>query len=654
MSRLNLAEKLIESHLISGKMVPGEVLQLKIDQVLSEDATGTLVMLELEALGARSVKAELCAQYVDHNLLKADHRNGDDHVFLESACRKFGLWYSRPGNGISHPVHMSCFGIPGKTMLGADSHTCAAGSLSMLAMGAGGIEIALAMIGCPLTLVMPKVLGVYLEGNLQSWVSAKDIILELLRRYTASGCWNKIVEYHGPGLKNLTAMDRHVIANMGHEMGAITSVFPADDQVRFFLRQQSREEDFTELSADEGATYDEEAFINLSELEPMIACPSRPDKVVKVKEVSGRPVSQSYIGSSANPGLRDFSIPALIVSGRHVPDNMSFDINPSSRQVLHGLIQSGDLERLIGAGASLHDTGCGGCIGMGQAPASGHNSLRTVPRNFPGRSGTKEDQVYLCSPETATVSALTGKITDPREMDMEYPVYEEPETLLDMRPLMGAPQEIPVKVELKKGPNIKKLPVMEKMLSVIDGPVILKVEDNVTTDDIIPAGAEVLPMWSNIPELSRHTFSRIDNSFYERARGIEEDLFLVAGHNLGYGSGREHAAITLRYLGVRCVIAKSVTLPYRKNLIDHGVLILTMGNESDYQFFGEGDRLQFFDLASLTGDNTYLELKNLSRNKTIWLRNDLSEREVEVIKFGGRINYIKGVLGGVMEGGGIF
>ncbi|MFA0811799.1 aconitate hydratase [Microbulbifer epialgicus] len=621
-------------------MAPGEVLQLKIDQVLSEDATGTLVMLELEALGARLVKAELCAQYIDHNILKADHRNGDDHVFLQSACRNFGIWYSRPGNGISHPVHMACFGIPGKTLLGADSHSCAAGSLSMFAMGAGGIEVALAMMGCPLTLVMPKILGVYLEGKLQPWVSAKDIILELLRRYTVKGCWNRVVEYHGPGLESLTAMDRHVIANMGHEMGAITSVFPSDDQVRSFLRQQSREEDFTELSADEGATYDEEEFIDLSELEPMIACPSRPDKVVKVKEIIGRPVSQSYIGSSANPGLRDFSIPARIVGGRYVPDDMSFDINPSSRQVLHELIKSGDLEKLIGAGAHLHDTGCGGCIGMGQAPASGHNSLRTVPRNFPGRSGTKEDQVYLCSPETAAASALTGKISDPRDLGMDYPDFEEPENLMDMRPLMEAPQEIPVKVELRKGPNIKSLPVLGKLLSVITGPVLLKLEDNITTDDIIPAGAEALPLWSNIPELSRHTFSRIDNTFYERAQEIEEDIFLVAGENLGFGSGREHAAITLRFLGVRCVIAKSVTMSYRKNLIDHGILILTLGEIGDYEVFNEGDKLQFFDLTSCTGDNGFLELRNLTKNKTVWLRNELSDREVEIIKFGGRINYI--------------
>ncbi|WP_226648008.1 aconitate hydratase [Microbulbifer variabilis] len=647
---MNLTKKLISTHLITGKMVPGEVIELKIDQVLSEDATGTLVMLELEALGAREVKAEICAQYVDHNVLRADHRNGDDHIFLESACRKYGIWYSRPGNGISHPVHMSCFGIPGKTILGADSHTCSAGSLAMLAIGTGGIEAALAMMGFPLSLVMPKILGIRLEGELRPWVSAKDVILELLRRYTLKGCWNKIVEYHGPGLKKLTAMDRHVIANMGQEMGAVTSVFPSDNQVRLFLRQQSREEEFVELIADENATYDEEANIDLSKIEPMIALPSRPDKVVKVHEVEGRDIFQSYIGSSANPGLRDFSIPARIVDGLIIPHSVAFDINPSSRQLLHELTHSGDLEKLLGSGAHLHDTGCGGCIGMGQAPASGHNSLRTVPRNYPGRSGTKEDSVYLCSPETATASALRGKITDPRNLDIDYPNFKEPEYLMDMRPLIQPPQEIPVKVELKKGPNIKPLPVLRKMLSVISGPILLKLEDNVSTDEIIPGGTEVLPYWSNIPELSRYTFPKIDDSFYKRALGTKGDIFLIAGENLGHGSSREHAAIALHYLGVRCVIAKSVAQLYRKNLIDNGILIFTFDNQSDFDNFNQGDELRIFDLSSCTRGNMSLELENLTQGRKTWLKSDLSEREVKIIKFGGRINYTKAIINKMKKG----
>ncbi|MCO1334768.1 aconitate hydratase [Microbulbifer sp. OS29] len=649
MPGMNLAKKLIESHLVKGTMAPNGVIELKIDQVLSEDATGTLVMLELEALGARQVKAEVCVQYVDHNVLRTDHRNGDDHMFLESACRKYGIWYSRPGNGISHPVHMSCFGVPGKTMLGADSHTCAAGSMSMLAIGAGGIEVALAMMGFPLSLLMPTILGVRLEGELQPWVSAKDVILELLRRYTLNGCWNKIVEYHGPGLDKLTAMDRHVIANMGQEMGAVSSVFPSDIQVRLFLRQQGREEDFTELAADGDATYDEETTIDLSKIEPMMACPSRPDKVVRVQEVEGRPVFQSYIGSSANPGLRDFSVPARMIDGLFIPHTVSLDINPSSRQLLQELTRSGDLGKLLAAGAYLHETGCGGCIGMGQAPASGHNSLRTVPRNFSGRSGTKEDQVYLCSPETATASALNGKITDPRRLDMDYPVFNEPEHLLDMRTLIQPPQEIPVKVDLRKGPNIKPLPVLNIMLSVIAGPILLKLEDNISTDDIIPGGAEALPYWSNVPELSRYTFHRIDDSFHQRALSTKEDIFLIAGDNFGHGSSREHAALTLRFLGVRCVIAKSVSLLHRKSLIDHGILILTFDNPEDFDGFSQGDMLQFYDLSSCTGEHHILELRDITRGKKVWLKNDLSAKEVEIIKFGGRINYIKGILGASLQ-----
>ncbi|WP_444957447.1 aconitate hydratase [Microbulbifer sp. ZKSA002] len=654
MTGLNVTRKLIENHLVKGNMAPQSVIELKIDQVLSEDATGTLVMLELEALGARQVKAEICAQYVDHNVLRADHKNGDDHVFLQSSCRNYGIWYSRPGNGISHPIHMACFGIPGKTLLGGDSHSCAAGSLGMLGIGAGGIEVALAMMGFPLSLVMPTILGVRLEGELQPWVSAKDVILELVRRYTLRGCWNKIVEYHGPGLANLTAMDRHVIANMGQEMGAVTSVFPADDQVRVFLRQQSRENDFVELLADKDATYDEVATLDLSKIEPMIACPSRPDKVVKVREVEGRPVSQSYIGSSANPGLRDFSIPARMINGLFVPHEVSLDINPASRQLLHELTHNGDLEKLLGAGAYLHETGCGGCIGMGQAPASGHNSLRTVPRNFPGRSGTKEDRFYLCSPETATASALKGKITDPRNLDMDYPVFEEPEHLMDMRSLLEPPQEIPVKVEVRKGPNIKPLPVLEKMLSVIEGPALLKLEDNVSTDDIIPGGADALPYWSNVPELSRFAFSSVDESFYQRALSTKEDIFLIAGNSLGHGASREHASITLRYLGVRCVIAKSVAGLYRKNLIDHGILILTFCNPSDFDAFSKDDQLQFYDLSSCTGGNKMLELRNVTKGIKVWLENDLSQEEIEIIKFGGRINYIKGLLRRSLEDMGSF
>src|SRR5919109_2545319 len=457
----NLAQKLIASHLTEGRLDVGAEIGLKIDQTLTQDATGTLVMLELEAMQLPRVRTELSAQYVDHNLLQTDFKNGDDHLFLRSACQKFGLWYSRPGNGVSHPVHMERFGIPGKTLLGADSHTCAAGALGMLAIGAGGLEVAQAMIGEPFYLKMPNIWGVRLDGRLPDWVSAKDVILEMLRRHGVAGGVGKIIEYYGPGLACLSAMDRHVIANMGAELGATTTVFPSDAAVRRFLVAQERGADWVELSADADANYDAHDEIDLSTLEPLIACPSSPDNVVPVREVAGREIYQAYIGSSANPGLRDFAVAALMVDGRQVHDAVSFDINPTSRQILENLIQTGLLAKLIHAGARLHQAGCNGCIGMGQAPATGRISLRTVPRNIPGRSGTPEDQVYLCSPETAAASALTGVITDPRTLTMAYPRFEEPGRVLINTEMLTPPGPAEEEVDLVKGPNIHSLPTFE-------------------------------------------------------------------------------------------------------------------------------------------------------------------------------------------------
>ncbi|MDZ4876222.1 MAG: 3-isopropylmalate dehydratase large subunit [Chroococcidiopsis cubana SAG 39.79] len=429
---MNVTQKLIQSHLIEGKMIPGQEIGLKIDQSLTQDATGTMVMLELEALGIDRVKTELSAQYVDHNLLQTDYKNADDHLFLRSACQRFGIWYSRPGNGVSHPVHMERFGIPGKTLIGSDSHTPAAGSLGMLAFGAGGIDVGMAMAGEPMYLKMPKVLGVKLTGKLPDWVSAKDVVLEMLRRYDVHGCRNTIIEYYGAGLENLSAMDRHVIANMGTEMGATTTVFPSDAEVKRFLASQGRGEDWVELIADAGAEYDLHDEINLSELVPLIACPSSPGNVVPVREVQGRSVQQVVIGSSANPGIRDFWIVSQIVKGKTASDRVSFDVNPTSRQGIENLAAMGTtFLDLIHAGARFHQAGCLGCIGMGQAPASNQISLRTFPRNFPGRSGTADDQVYLCSPETAAAAALTGVITDPRDLEqiygMNYPQFVAPE-----------------------------------------------------------------------------------------------------------------------------------------------------------------------------------------------------------------------------------
>ena len=468
---MNVTQKLIKNHLVKGELTPGEEIGLKIDQTLTQDATGTMVMLELEAMELDRAKTELSAQYVDHNLLQTDFKNADDHLFLHSACQRFGIWYSRPGNGVSHPVHMERFGIPGKTLLGSDSHTPAAGSLGMLAMGAGGIDVAMAIAGETVYVKMPKVLGVKLTGKLPDWVSAKDVILEMLRRYDVDGCRGMIIEYYGPGLGELSAMDRHVIANMGTETGATSTVFPSDDEVRKFMKMQDREEDWEELLADPGANYDLNEEINLSELEPLIARPSSPGNVVPVREAAGKPIYQVVIGSSANPGLRDFWIASEIVKGRTSHERVSFDINPTSRQIIENLSEMGAFMNLIRAGARFHQSGCMGCIGMGQAPATKQISLRTMPRNFPGRSGTPEDKVYLCSPETAAASALTGKITDPRDIEKlyhkKYPVFKYPEKININTDLLVRPTEDNEDTELVKGPNIKAFPELPHYLMIL-------------------------------------------------------------------------------------------------------------------------------------------------------------------------------------------
>lgn len=454
MSKLNVTQKLIKEHLLEGEMTPGKEIGIKIDQALLQDATGTLVQLELEAMGLKKAQTEVAVQYVDHNLLQTDYKNADDHLFLHSAAQRFGLWYSRPGNGVSHPVHMQRFGKPGKTMVGSDSHTPAAGSLGMLAIGTGGLDVAAAIAGQAYFVKMPKVMGVKLTGKLPDWVSAKDVILEMLRRYDVKGGVGKVIEYYGEGLQYLSAMDRHVIANMGAELGATTTVFPSDQETKRFLKSQGREEDWTELLADEGCEYDLNDEIVLDDLIPLIALPTSPGNVVPVREVEGKDISQVVIGSSANPGLRDFWIAGAIVDGKSVNNDVSFDINPTSRQMIQNMIDNKAFANLIKAGARFHQSGCMGCIGMGQAPASGTISLRTMPRNFPDRSGTKDDQVHLCSPETAAASALTGKITDPRDLGkiygMSYPQFIHPETEIINTEMLVAPPEDGTNVELKR------------------------------------------------------------------------------------------------------------------------------------------------------------------------------------------------------------
>jgi aconitate hydratase len=638
----NVAQKLIESHLVRGQMEPGEEIGLKIDQTLTQDATGTMVMLEFEAMGVPRVKTELSAQYVDHNLLQTDFRNADDHLFLRSACAKFGLWYSRPGNGVSHPVHMERFGIPGKTLLGSDSHTPAAGSLGMLAMGAGGLEVALAMAGEPIFVKMPRIMGVELTGQLPDWVSAKDIILEMLRRHGVNGGVGKIIEYYGPGLKHLSAMDRHVIANMGTELGATTTVFPSDDTVKAFLKAQHREADWVKIMADKGAGYDQYDAIDLGKLEPLIALPSSPGNVVPVREVAGKEIYQSYIGSSANPGLRDFAISALIVEGRQVHDRVSYDINPTSRQMLENLISLGLLTKLIHAGARIHQTGCNGCIGMGQAPASGRISLRTVPRNFPGRSGTKEDQVYLCSPETATASALTGVITDPRDLGMDYPSFTEPNKIQINTDMLMAPADYNASVELEKGPNIKPLPHFDPLPATLQGPALIKVGDDISTDEIMPAGARVLPYRSNIPEISKFVFSPVDERFYDRAVTLrQQDFFVVAGDNYGQGSSREHAAIAPRYLGLRAVIAKSFARIHWQNLINFGILPLAFSDPADWDRIDANDTLVLKDVRQALEQEKNIKLFNETQNQLMDVSYTLSDRQIQMILAGSLINVIR-------------
>jgi aconitate hydratase len=641
--RLNVAQKLIESHLVAGRMSPGQEIGIHIDQTLTQDATGTLVMLELEAMGLDRARTELSAQYVDHNLIQEDNKNPDDHLFLYSASRRFGIWFSPPGNGVSHPVHQERFGKPGKTLLGSDSHTPAAGAIGMLAIGAGGLEVALAIAGEPFHLRMPEIWGVELTGRLPDWVSAKDVILEILRRHGVDGGIGRIVEYHGPGLAHFSAMDRHVIANMGAELGATSTVFPADGEVRRFLRSQGREADWTEIVADSGAEYDVLETIDLSELEPLIALPSSPGNVVPVREVAGQEIYQAYIGSSANPGYRDFAMAAEIVRGRRVHETVSFDVNPTSRQILENLVRDGHLLSLIRAGARIHQAGCNGCIGMGQAPATGKLSLRTVPRNFPGRSGTRDDKVCLVSPETAAASALTGVITDPRTLGLAYPLVSEPDHPLLHSDMLLEPlePEHARTIQLVKGPNIKTLPEFEPIEDNLEIPVLLKIGDNISTDEIMPAGARVLPYRSNIPKISEFAFDMIDPSYPQRALERKSGHAIVAGSNYGQGSSREHAALAPRYLGLRVVVAKGFARIHRQNLINFGVLPLIFRDPADYDSLEKGSVVRVKNLHRQLRGGEIVTFENAATGRPIAARHELSERQVEIVLAGGLINSVK-------------
>lgn len=642
---LNITEKIIQEHLRSGNMIPGEEIGLRIDQTLTQDATGTLVMLELEAMGVTQAQTEVSAQYVDHNLIQVDSKNPDDHLFLRSAAQKFGLYYSKPGNGVSHAVHMQRLAKPGKTLLGSDSHTCANGCMGMLAMGAGGVDVALAIAGKPIYITMPKVWKVHLTGKLPQWVSAKDVILEMLRRHGVKGAVGCVLEYAGPGLKDLSAMDRHVIANMGAELGATGTIFPSDDEIKRFLTEQEREGDWIELVADRGATYDIEEELNLSELEPLIAKPSSPGNVVSVADIAGIPIYQSYVGSSANPGYRDFAVVAEIVKNQQVAEGISFDINPTSRQMLTDLVRNSHIASLLQAGGRLHQAGCNGCIGMGQAPATGRNSLRTTPRNFPGRSGTKEDSVYLCSPETAAASALKGEITDPRTLAMKYPIIKpvrKPtvDTQLLDPPL---PVEEAMVVDLHKGPNIASIPAMESMPDNMEIPILLKMGDNISTDEILAGGARVLPYRSNLPEISKFSFEIIDPTYYNRAKKlvVTGGHGIVGGFNYGQGSSREHAALAPRFLGLQVALVKDFARIHWQNLVNFGILPLTFVDENDYDTLHAGDVLIIDDVHHKVQMNNVFTIDVQGKNQKIDVQHTLSRRQVEIMLQGGVINWVK-------------
>ncbi|MDN4502875.1 aconitate hydratase [Alteromonadaceae bacterium BrNp21-10] len=642
----NLTQKLIESHLQNGSIKVGENIALKVDQTLCQDATGTLVMLTLDAIKLNKVKTEISVQYIDHNLIQEDHKNPDDHAFLNYSAERFGLWFSRPGNGISHPLHMQYFARPGKSLIGSDSHTCANGCMGMLAIGTGGADVAMAIAGHPLHLVMPEIWGVELRNDLPKWVSAKDIILELLRRHGVEGGVGRIIEYHGEGLKNLSIWDRHVIANMGAELGATASVFPADDCVKAFMLSAGRGDEWLELKADPGCSYDHNEVINLAELEPLIAKPSSPGNVVTVASVEGESIQQAYIGSSANPGFRDYTIVAEIVKTGEIPTDISLDINPSSRDILKQLTVQGSLAQLIESGARIHQAGCNGCIGMGQAPATAVNSLRTTPRNFPGRSGTADDRVWLCSPETAAASALNGKITDPRRLTINYPNIQVPapgkrEDSLIRPPLNNT---IPVLVErVEHGPNIAPLPSTTAIADSLQLPILLHLGNDVSTDEILPAGAEVLPFRSNIPKISEFVFKNLNHNYVESAKNNLQQggHVIIAGQNYGQGSSREHAALAPAYLGLKVVIAASFARIHFQNLVNFGVLPLVFKRKTDKTKLGTNTKIGLDNIHNAIANSDEIALSIFDSEETIPLELRLSARQREILLAGGIIPWAK-------------
>ncbi len=637
---LSLTNKILKAHLAKGELKPGEEIAIKIDRTLTQDATGTMAYLQFEAIGVPSVRTDLSVSFIDHNTLQTGFENADDHKFLQTVAAKYGIYYSKAGNGICHQVNLERFGVPGKTLLGSDSHTPTAGGVGMIAIGAGGLDVAVAMGGGAFYMTAPKVVLVKLSGKLSDWVSAKDVILELLRRLTVKGGAYKIFEYGGEGVKTLTVPERAVITNMGAELGATTSIFPSDEKTLEFLKAEGRIDDYAPLGADEGAAYDEVIEIDLSSLEPLTAKPHMPDQVAKVSELKDIKVDQVAIGSCTNSSYVDLMTVASVLKGKKVHPDVSLVISPGSKQVYEMIAKNGALAGLIASGARILESTCGPCIGMGQAPRSGAVSLRTFNRNFEGRSGTKDAKIYLVSVQTAAASALTGYITDPRTMG-KAPDIKMPEKFDIDDSMILPPSTNPDEVEVYRGPNIKPLPVQQKLPESLTGKVLLKVGDNITTDHIMPAGSKILPLRSNIPAISKYVFEPVDAAFSERALK-EKGGFVIGGENYGQGSSREHAALAPMYLGVKAVIAKSFARIHFANLINFGILPLIFENPSDYDKMGQGDELYAPNILKELGEHKPVTFINKTKNNEEYkFKYNLTDRQVKIIKEGGLLNETK-------------
>ena len=639
---MTLAQKILKAHLVEGEMIKGKEIGIKIDQTLTQDATGTMAYLEFEAMGVPRVKTEKSVAYIDHNTLQNGFENADDHRFIGSVCKKHGIYFSRPGNGICHQVHLERFGVPGKTLIGSDSHTPTGGGIGMIAIGAGGMDVAVAMGGGTYYITCPEIVKVELSGKLSPWVAAKDVILEVLRRLSVKGGVGKIIEYCGEGVKTLSVPERATITNMGAELGATTSIFPSDEVTRQFLKAQQREADYTPLAADSDADYDMVVEINLSELAPMAACPHSPDNVKTLDEIGDMKIDQVCIGSCTNSSLLDMLKVAYILKGKTVHPDVSLAIAPGSKQVLNMLADCGALATMIDAGARILESACGPCIGMGQSPNSGGISLRTFNRNFEGRSGTKDGQIYLVSPEVAAVSALTGVLTDPRTLG-EMPEFKLPEvfTVNDNMVVPPVKAEDMDSVEVLRGPNIKPFPVSEALADNLDAKCSLKVGDNITTDHIMPAGAKILPLRSNIPKISEYCFAVCDEKFHDRALELKKSI-IVGGSNYGQGSSREHAALAPLYLGVKAVIVKSFARIHMANLINAGIVPLTFVNEADYDKINQLDELKIDNLKEAVINADAVKVTDVTKGFDFEVKLDFSQRQRDMLVAGGLLNYTKG------------